>query len=115
MENRLFKSYIWLILSFLFLASIIALAYKNLISYDLTATLIEISVTLVFISAFHVTKADFEISLFECQHCNNIFKPTFKSYIFGAHTTNFRYLKCPKCEKKSWCRREHCNNSNLEP
>lgn len=46
---------------------------------------------------------DRESGSFECKHCGHRFTPTFKAYIFGAHTITRRKLKCPNCHKKSWC------------
>ena len=39
---------------------------------------------------------------YECQKCNNKYIPTYKS-VFGAmHIGRTRYIKCPKCGKRSW-------------
>jgi transcriptional regulator with XRE-family HTH domain/DNA-directed RNA polymerase subunit RPC12/RpoP len=42
---------------------------------------------------------------FECRHCKTRFVPTAGAYIAGPHTITTRYLKCPHCGKKSYCRR----------
>lgn len=42
---------------------------------------------------------------FECKHCKTRFVPTAAAYIAGPHTITTRYLKCPECGKKSYCRR----------
>ena len=42
---------------------------------------------------------------FECQKCGEYFVPTPMAYIMGVHTIMRRRLKCPKCGKKSWCKR----------
>lgn len=42
---------------------------------------------------------------FECRHCGNKFLPTMSAYLLGIHTLTTRYLKCPKCNKKSFCKR----------
>ncbi len=40
--------------------------------------------------------------VFECANCKETFVPTLKEYIMSAHTLKRRYLKCPRCGKKSW-------------
>ena len=42
---------------------------------------------------------------FECRHCHTRFVPTAGAYIAGAHSLTTRYLKCPECGKKSFCKR----------
>ncbi|MBQ7912276.1 MAG: helix-turn-helix domain-containing protein [Clostridia bacterium] len=43
---------------------------------------------------------------FECRKCGHRFVPTVGAYLIGAHTATTRYLKCPKCSKRSWCSRK---------
>ena len=39
---------------------------------------------------------------YECQVCHNKYVPTYKSALFAMHSGRTRYMKCPKCGKKSW-------------
>ena len=39
---------------------------------------------------------------YECQHCHNKYIPTYKQVMFSMHYGRTRYMKCPKCQKKSW-------------
>ena len=39
---------------------------------------------------------------YECEKCHHKYIPTFKSVLWAIHINRTRYLKCPKCEKKSW-------------
>ena len=39
---------------------------------------------------------------YECEKCHHKYIPTFKSVLWAMHINRTRYLKCPKCEKKSW-------------
>lgn len=49
---------------------------------------------------------DFDAGDYECKKCGQRFKPTLGAYIRGAHTLTKRYLKCPHCGKKSFCKRK---------
>ena len=49
--------------------------------------------------------ADLSAGTYECTHCGARFVPSAKSYIFGAHTITKRKLTCPKCGKRSYCKR----------
>ena len=48
---------------------------------------------------------DKDAGVYECKHCGERFVPTMKAYIFAPHTPTTRRLKCPKCGKKSYCRK----------
>lgn len=46
-----------------------------------------------------------EAGVYECNYCGERFVPTMKAYLWGAHTPTRRRLKCPKCGKKSYCKK----------
>lgn len=81
------------------------LAENAYITPIIAIVLIVVSFVFVFIATFHLAKVDYETGVYECRKCGHIFKPTFKAYLFGAHTLTTRCLKCPECERKSWCKR----------
>lgn len=39
---------------------------------------------------------------YECAKCHHKYVPTFKSVLFAMHINRTRYMKCPKCNQKSW-------------
>jgi transcriptional regulator with XRE-family HTH domain/DNA-directed RNA polymerase subunit RPC12/RpoP len=39
---------------------------------------------------------------YECAECDHRYVPTYKSVFFAAHMHTTRYMRCPKCGKKSW-------------
>ena len=39
---------------------------------------------------------------YECDKCHHRYISTFKSVLWAMHVNRTRYLKCPKCGKKSW-------------
>ena len=49
--------------------------------------------------------ADLNAGTYECSHCGTRFVPSAKSYVFGIHTLTKRKLTCPKCGKRSYCKR----------
>ena len=46
-----------------------------------------------------------DAGVYECKHCGERFVPTMKAYLFAPHMPTTRKLKCPKCGKKSYCRK----------
>lgn len=39
---------------------------------------------------------------YECQKCHHKYVPRYKSVLLAMHINRTRYMKCPKCGKKSW-------------
>ena len=39
---------------------------------------------------------------YECQHCHNQYVPKYNSVFVAPHMGRTRYMKCPKCGKRSW-------------
>ena len=39
---------------------------------------------------------------YECKHCHHRYVPSFKAINSAPHMGRTRYMKCPKCHKKSW-------------
>lgn len=46
-----------------------------------------------------------DAGVYKCPNCGEKFVPTLKDFIFGLHTFTKRKLKCPKCGKKSYCKK----------
>lgn len=47
-------------------------------------------------------KIEAETGYYECQKCHNKYVPKYSSVYFAMHLGTTRYMKCPKCNKKSW-------------
>ena len=39
---------------------------------------------------------------YECQKCHNKYIPSYSSVLWAMHVNRTRYMKCPKCGKRSW-------------
>lgn len=46
-----------------------------------------------------------DAGVYECPNCGEKFVPSMKDFIGGMHTLTKRKLKCPKCGKKSFCKK----------
>ena len=43
-----------------------------------------------------------DAGFYECKHCHNKHIPTYKQVFFSMHIGRTRFMKCPKCQKRSW-------------
>ena len=105
-KQRIILSVAGVFLSISLLVVSAILAEKELIKAATAVLFTVISVILVIVAVIYACKVDYETGVYECRNCENIFKPAFKDYLWGAHTMNKRHLRCPKCGKKSWCIRK---------
>ena len=39
---------------------------------------------------------------YQCDNCKYKYIPTYKQVLFAKHSGTTRYMKCPKCHKKTW-------------
>lgn len=59
----------------------------------------------VFGSGLYVTMSlDRVAGYYECPHCKESFTPTWTAYLMAPHILTKRYLKCPTCGKRGYCR-----------
>ncbi len=50
-------------------------------------------------------KLEVSVGAYKCKKCGNEFIPTYHDAIWAMHRGTTRYLKCPNCNKKSWCKK----------
>lgn len=60
------------------------------------------STIFVFIICFVLLRIEQTAGYYECQKCHHKYVPTYSSVLWAAHINRTRYMKCPKCNKKSW-------------
>jgi len=112
-KGRIILSVVCVALSITLLAICTVLAEEKIISSVNAIIFIVASGVLVCISLGYAAKTDYETGVYQCRKCGHIFKPSFKAYLFGMHTLTTRHLKCPDCDKKSWCKRYDNRNKHI--
>lgn len=98
------------------------LMYENVIGFMSTISFI----TLIFIASYEVEnnylriillvvafiifivgisfalKIETEVGYYECQNCHHKYIPKYSQVYFAMHFGTTRFMKCPKCNKRSW-------------
>ena len=64
--------------------------------------IIIISTTFVFIVCFLLVQIEQVAGYYECQKCHYKYVPTYKQVLWAIHIGRTRYMKCTKCNQKSW-------------
>ena len=80
---------------------------SGIFEMELWSRVLLIAIGLIVISGGITVAAalEMEAGTFECRHCKHRFVPTVGAYIAGPHSLTTRYLKCPECGQKSYCKR----------
>ena len=106
-KNKIIWKSMWVIMTI----SIIAL----LVGVSLTAFFIPkgiwqlISVLILcvvfLIPCFYALKLEVSVGAYRCKNCGCEIVPTYSQALNAMHSGTTRYLKCPNCKKRSWCKK----------
>ena len=65
-----------------------------------------IAVTVIFlIPCFYALKLEVSVGAYKCKNCGHEIVPTYKEALNAMHRGTTRYLKCPECGKRTWCKK----------
>lgn len=65
-----------------------------------------LGVVVVFlIPCFYALKLEVSVGAYRCKNCGNEIVPTYSEALNAMHMGTTRYLKCPKCNKRTWCKK----------
>ena len=79
--------------------------YTDVITLPIKIVLMIIAISVFGIGLYVAMWGDRKIGYFKCRNCNELFTPTFMQYNMGMHLLSTRYLKCPHCKTRTWCRK----------
>ena len=65
-----------------------------------------IGITVLFlIPCFFALKLEVSVGAYKCKKCGTEIIPTYKEAMNAMHMGFTRYLKCPTCERRTWCKK----------
>ena len=79
--------------------------YTDVIILPIKIVLMVIAISVFGVGLYVAMWGDRKIGYFKCRNCNELFTPTFMQYNMGIHLLSTRYLKCPHCKTKTWCKK----------
>ncbi|MBQ0098834.1 MAG: helix-turn-helix domain-containing protein [Oscillospiraceae bacterium] len=85
--------------------TIIALVGNFEMQTWLRVLLVVIAIIVMAGGIFIAAALDMKSGTYECRKCGKRFVPSAGAYIAGPHSLTTRYLKCPHCGEKSFCKR----------
>ncbi|MBQ4617660.1 MAG: helix-turn-helix transcriptional regulator [Clostridia bacterium] len=57
------------------------------------------------IPCFYALKLEVSVGAYKCKHCGHEIVPTYRQALNAMHRGTTRYLKCPNCNKRTWCKK----------
>ncbi len=54
---------------------------------------------------FYALKLEVSVGAYKCKNCGHEFVPTYTQALNAMHAGTTRYLKCPECAKRTWCKK----------
>ena len=57
------------------------------------------------VPCFYALKLEVSVGAYKCQNCGYEIVPTYKEAMMAMHRGFTRHLKCPQCNKRTWCKK----------
>ena len=57
------------------------------------------------IPCFYALKLEVSVGAYKCKECGYEIVPTYKEVMMAMHKGFTRHLMCPKCNKRTWCKK----------
>ena len=57
------------------------------------------------IPCFYALKLEVSVGAYKCKNCGHEIVPTYSEALWAMHRGTTRYLKCPNCGKRTWCKK----------
>ena len=106
-KNKTIWSSMWVIMTVSITALIAGLFIAGFLIPEGVWQLVTIlGVCVVFlIPCFYALKLEVSVGAYKCKNCGHEIVPTYSEALWAMHRGTTRYLKCPKCNKRTWCKK----------
>ena len=106
-KNKTIWSAMWVLMSVSITALLGGLFVAALLIPEGVWQLVVILATCVLflIPCLYALKLEVSVGAYRCKHCGNEIVPTYKEAMMAMHRGTTRYLKCPQCQQRSWCKK----------
>ena len=106
-KNKTIWSSMWVIMSISITALIVGLLVVAVLMPEGPWQLVTvIAICVVFlIPCLYALKLEVSIGAYKCKNCGHEIVPTYKEALGAMHKGTTRYLKCPNCNKRTWCKK----------
>ena len=106
-KNKTIWTSMWVMMSISLIALIAGILIAAFLIPEGVWQLVTIlGIVVVFlIPCFYALKLEVSVGAYKCKNCGHEIVPTYTEALNAMHMGTTRYLKCPKCNKRTWCRK----------
>jgi len=106
-KNKIIWSSMWIIMTVSITALIAGIFITALLIPEGVWQLVAIiGICVVFlIPCFYALKLEVSVGAYKCKNCGHEIVPTYTQALNAMHMGTTRYLKCPECNKRTWCKK----------
>ena len=106
-KNRIIWTSMWVIMGVSMIALFVGLFIAAFMIPEGVGQLITIlGICVVFlIPCFYALKLEVSVGAYKCKNCGYEIVPTYSEALWAMHRGTTRHLKCPKCNKRTWCKK----------
>ena len=106
-KNKIVWTSMWIIMLVSVVGLLGGLAVAAILIPEGTLQLVVIlGICIVFlIPCFYALKLEVSVGAYKCKNCGHEIVPTYSEALWAMHRGTTRYLKCPKCNKRTWCKK----------
>ena len=105
--------YVLAITTIIFYIGIILLASYTLREGTLFGIIVTLSTIILVIVALYAFNLEINAGYYECKKCHHRYVPnSYFKVMISPHLDTTRYLKCPKCNKRSWSKKVMSKGNN---
>ena len=106
-KNRIIWISMWVIMGVSMIALFVGLFIVAFMIPEGVGQLITIlGICVVFLlPCFYALKLEVSVGAYKCKNCGYEIVPTYSEALWAMHRGTTRHLKCPKCNKRTWCKK----------
>jgi transcriptional regulator with XRE-family HTH domain/DNA-directed RNA polymerase subunit RPC12/RpoP len=106
-KNKTIWSSMWIIMIVSIVSLIVGIYVATLLIPEGIWLLVAVLGICTFFSVpcFYALKLEVSIGAYKCKNCGHEIVPTYSEALNAMHMGTTRYLKCPKCGKRTWCKK----------
>jgi DNA-directed RNA polymerase subunit RPC12/RpoP len=106
-KNKTIWNSMWVILTVSMIALLAGLLIAAfLIPEGVWQLVTVVGLTIIFlVPCFYALKLEISVGAYKCKNCGHEIVPTYSQALWAMHNGTTRYLKCPNCGKRTWCKK----------
>ena len=104
-KKMMMNMWVMCITAMIFYIGIIILACMTLEEGFLLGTIVVVSTIILLAVCFYGFKLEVDAGYYECKNCHHKFTPKYFIALLAPHLSTTRYLKCPKCNERTWSKK----------